>query len=82
MAPNNINVPAWAIPKPRHPIFGKGMLMDGVLRYRLIGKSRIIFCLDPNFDKTDFRVFGDNGLEVGKCWFGYYDMLRDGAHGT
>jgi hypothetical protein len=63
---------------PAHPIFG----LQGCMHHIAICKaSTTSYKIYDGFNKTTFKVFGNNGIAVGTCWANQIAALRDGAHG-
>lgn len=67
-------------PPADHPIFGKLGIMHGVVLK--ISSRRKDYILDSRYQKTDAKVFGDNGLDVGQWWPMQIVALFRGAHGS
>ena len=66
-------------PPADHPIFGKGGIMHGVV-LKISGRRKD-YILDSRYQKTDAKVFGHNGLDVGQWWPMQIVALFRGAHG-
>lgn len=67
-------------PPEEHPIFGKKGIMHGVVLKT--SNHRKDYILDSRYSKTDAKVFGHNGLEVGQWWPMQIVALFRGAHGS
>ena len=67
-------------PPANHPIFGEDGIMHGVVLK--ISSRRKDYILDSRYEKTDAKVFGDNGLDVGQWWPMQIVALFRGAHGS
>ncbi|QIX02531.1 hypothetical protein AMS68_008048 [Peltaster fructicola] len=66
------------IPDQSHPIFGREGIMWGLA---FAGSSQTIQ-INPECLRKDFRVFGHNGLTIGRWWPRQLAALVHGAHGS
>lgn len=67
-------------PPKDHPIFGEDGIMHGVVLK--MSSHRKDYVLNSRYTKTDAKVFGHNGLDVGQWWPMQIVALFNGAHGS
>lgn len=62
------------------PIFGPGKIMHDIQIFRGKGNGKS-YRINMAYQKPPSKVFGHNGIEVGRCWPFQIAAFRDGAHG-